>query len=131
MAWQEFYPARKLISAREGMVSFNLLQWNRYTVQLAFGGGTVTEGTSGEYTYSPPSPETIDYRSVVIEWQDGAKDYRLVIPKAMVTENVETNLVRTEAAVLPITLSIVGVSGNDPWYLLTDDPSFDTDTGAS
>lgn len=130
-AWQSFYPLRKIISARESMVKFALEQWNIYTVQLAFGGGSVTEPSTGEYKYVPPSPEEVDYRSMVVDWQDGTTNYRLVIPRGLVTESVETSLVRSEQATLPITFSVLGADAQDAWYFLTDDPGFDTATAAS
>lgn len=120
--WQSFYPVRKLVTERESSVSFNLMQWNKTTVPLAFGGGAVTEDAVGEYRYTPPAPETLDERAMIVEWLDGLYTYRLVIPRGTVEDAVETELVRTNAAALPITFGVTGVEGNDAWYLLTDDP---------
>ena len=107
-------------------MSFVLREWSRRTVQLAFGGGTVTTtaGPPAHYRYDPPAPEELDQRAVGIEWKDGTLTYRLIMVKAIVTEAVETNVVRTAAADLPITLGMIGSSGVAPWYIRTNDPAF-------
>lgn len=121
--WQLFYPARRIVTERDATLAFVLRQWSGDTVQLAFGGGALTQDGAGQYRYVPPAPETIDERALAIDWQDGTINYRLLIPRGMVTENVETNLVRTAAADLPITFGIIGDETEDPWILLTDDPA--------
>ena len=125
--WQLFYPARRIVTSRDFTVAFVLRQWSTETVSLAFGGGDFTWVGAGQYKYEPPSPEMIDERSLAVDWQDGDKNYRLIIPKGMVTENVETNIVRTGAADLPITFGVIGTDdAGAPWTLLTDDPAFET-----
>lgn len=125
LAWQSFYPVRKIVTSKDARVSFALRQWNENTIPLAFGGGSVTNPSTGVWRYAPPSPEDIDERALMIDWQDGTKDYRLIIPKGIVTDAVETNLVRTDSAVLPITFAAVPAStSDDPWYLLTNDIAF-------
>jgi len=119
--WQLFYAARKLVTAKEASLAFVLSQWSELTVPLAFGGGVTVMDGAGEYSYTPPAPGTIDERAMILEWVDGIKNYRLIIPRGLVTENVETNLVKTGAAELPITFSIVGTAAGTPWYLQTDD----------
>lgn len=124
--WQSFYDLRRIITAREGMLKYGLIQWSGDNFRLAFGGGTITESApgSGLYEYTPPDPEEIDERAQAIEWQDGAKNYRLIFPKGMVTENVETTIARTDMAMLPITFSLLGEDGVEPFRLQTDDPAF-------
>lgn len=129
-AWQSFYDVRKIVTARDAMVKFTLEQWNRFTVILAFGGGAVTDTANG-VKYEPPNPEDIDERSAVIAWTDGDKDYRIVIPKCIVADDVETNLKRTDLALLPITLGVIGVDGFKPWTFLTNDPNWELTGTAS
>lgn len=125
--WQLFHPARRIVTERDTNLGFVLRQWSKDTVPFAFGGGAITEpddvGNPGEYRYTPPAPELIDERALLLDWVDGTKNYRLVIPRGMVTDNVETNLVRTGAADLPITFGVNGSDGVDPFYLLTNDPA--------
>jgi hypothetical protein len=124
--WQSLYPVRRIATERDFLVAFVLRQWNRVTVPLAFGGGDVAETgpDTNIYRYSPPDPEDLDERSMLCDWVDGTRHYRIVIPRGMVTENAESNILRTGAADLPITFSVNGQDGVDPWYLLTDDPAF-------
>ena len=124
MVWQSFYAARRGVESREGSAAFQLMQWNGENVKLAWGGGDITADAEGAYRYTPPSPEDLDERALCVEWSDGSKDYRLVLPRGNVSENVETNLVRTEAAALPITFSLLGSDGADPWFFQTNDPAF-------
>lgn len=122
--WQLFYPAKKIVTARDFTAAFVLRQFSGLQVELAFGGGTVTEDAPGEFRFTPPAPEIVDERAAGIEWVYGDNTYRLIIPKCVVTEDVESKIVRTAALDLPITLGVIGEDGVDPWYLLTDDPTF-------
>lgn len=121
--WQSFYAARRIVSDRASMVVFALRQWSGVTVPLAFGGGTVTDN-AGEFTYTPPSPEELDERSLCVEWEDGSKKYRLYFPRGMVTSTTETVLQRQNAANLPITFEGLSDGTADIWSLFTDDPAF-------
>lgn len=134
-AWQSLYDLRKIVTGKDAMASFSLMQWSGANVVLAFGGGDVEEvvapvgptpgpAAPGEYRYHPPAPELIDERILAIEWADGDKDYRLIFRRGMVSENVETNVTRSAAALLPITFAILGEDGFDPWILDTNDPAF-------
>lgn len=123
-AWQSFYDLRKIVSSKEGSIAFSLMQWNGETVKLAFGGGTVTEPTSGEFRYTPPDPSELAELMVAVEWQDGDNDFRLVFPRGLVTENVEVDVTRTAAAMLPITVSLLGQDGVEPFILDTNHPAF-------
>jgi len=129
-AWQSFYDLRRIVTAKEGSLSFSLMQWNADTVKLAFGGGTITEPASDAYRYVPPDPGEIDERMMAVEWIDGDSDFRLIFPKGMVSESVETNIVRTAAGLLPITFSLLGEDGTDPFILDTNHPAFASGVGS-
>lgn len=128
-SWQGFGPVRRIVTDKDTTLSCTLLQWNKDTVKLAFGGGSVTEpdpvGSPGVFRYSPPDPDTLDERVMVLEWEDGGFAYRLVVTSGIVSEGVETNLTKTGAAMLPITFGANYKDGSDTWFLLTDDPAFD------
>lgn len=123
--WQLFYPARRIITDRDLTLGFVLRQWNKTTVPFAFGGGTLSIPTAGHFKYVPPAPEKVDERALMVDWIDGTKIYRLIVPRGLVTENVATNLTRTAASDLPIGYSIIGDDAGDPWTLLTNDPALD------
>jgi len=122
-AWQSFYPIRYIVNSRLVTVAFALRQWNNATVQFALG-GTIASN-SAEWTYTPPAPEVLDLRQLALEWFDSTKSYRLYIRRGLVTENVETQLVRTDSAALPITFSAMDPGGGTSVYsLFTTDSAF-------
>lgn len=122
--WQLFYPAKKIVTARDFTAAFVMRQFSGLQVELAFGGGTVSEDSAGKFRFTPPAPDVIDERALGIEWTYGDNTYRLIIPKGVVTDDVESKITRTAAIDLPITFGVVGEDGVEPWYLLTDDPTF-------
>jgi len=122
-AWQSFYPIRRIVTAREFMVDFAMRQWNGDNVEFAFGGGSIVTTANG-FEYTPPDPEVIDERSLILWWADGTKTYLLYVPRGMATANTEATLSRAAAADLAVTFSALS-DGTDPAYLLfTDDPAF-------
>ncbi len=122
--WQAFYPARKLITAREFSISFAMRQWNGFNVKFAFGGGTIASQGGGKWSFTPPAPGTIDERAFLMDWQDGTKNYRLYMARALATANTESTLARTSASDLAITMSALSDGVTSPYVLYTDDPSF-------
>ena len=130
-AWQSATPVRKIVTARTLTLGFTALQWNVSTFAAAYGGGEWSEITApappdpGVYRYDPPADEDdlVDYVAVV-EFVDGEKNYRLVVKQGNITESVETNLARSGAAVIPITVEAITPDGDDrSWYLLSNDPA--------
>lgn len=121
-AWQSADPVRRVVTSRENTVASSLMQWNADTFPVVFGGGSwANDGTT--YTFYPPGNEAAlaDF-AVIIDAEDGAAKQRWIVPKANVTEAVETNLVRGGAAVLPVTFGAVTLSGQSgPWRFLGDD----------
>jgi len=123
-AWQSFYPLRTIVTERNFSAAFVLRQWNRDTVSLAFGGGTF-EATGSFTKYTPPDPSVIDERVLVIDYQDGDDQFRLVIPRCVVSEDVASQITRTAAADLPITMSVLApAEGDDPWFIMTNAERF-------
>lgn len=129
-AWQSFYPVRKVVAAKTSGIETVLRQFNPDNAQLAFGGGAV-DVSGGVATYTPPAPGELADISAIVDWQDGDYNFRLVVPKAIVTGEVETNLVRTAAADLPIALEATpegeptdGDPETFPFYILSDHPAW-------
>lgn len=123
---QSFYEVRRFVTERASSAEFSLLQWDGDSVPLAFGGGTITEPTPGEFRYTPPDPDEIDERAVVVDVVDGDRNFRIGIPKSMVSSSVESTFARTGPALLPITLDVLGTDGTPPWVIDSDDPAWDT-----
>ena len=128
MAWQRQQPVRRERTGQALSFGFALEQWNTENVPFAFGGGTVVETASGVFKYEfPDDDDALDERSIVLDWQDGTKKYRLVFERGNVTEAVETNLVRSALATLPITFSVLAPEdGTSPGFFLAEDVSFST-----
>lgn len=124
--WGSFYPVKMRVTDASASLSFVLRQWDIETVPFAFGGGSIatTTGPPAHYTYTPPAPDEIDERALVLEWAADGHDFRLLVPRVMVTEGVETQLTQTAESDLPITLGVLGTAGVDPWQLLTNHPAF-------
>ena len=123
-AWQARQPIRRIRVSETAGVSFTMMQWNINTVPFGFGGGTITVPTAGKYKFTPSSTGATDERALIVQWQDGTKDYRLVIPKGEVGSLGDVSLNRQGTANLEVQFGVVGTDGSDPWYLLTDDPNF-------
>jgi hypothetical protein len=128
-AWQSATPVRRLTTARELTVATSLEQWNQDTFKVAFGGGSWTvTGTAPnqDFRYDPPADEDPLGESVVcVEAIDGVKRARWVVYKCNITEAVETQLVRTAAALLPVTFNAL-TPGNKTrsWHFLSNDQEF-------
>lgn len=119
--WQRFNPARIIVTERSSVVNFALRQWNRDTVELAYGGGTFSATANGT-KYEPPDPAELDERALVLRVVDGLKVVRFCIPNGLVTEDVESDFMRTDAADLPIAFEALATDDDDkPWFLLGND----------
>lgn len=124
-AFQSLLPVRKVVTGRAFDLSFVMREWTAENIVFAFGGGTITEPSAGEFRFDPPAAGDALYeRAMVVDWQDGDKNYRLVIARGVAAEAIETNITRTGAADLPITFSVLDDNGTT-YYLLTDDPAMD------
>jgi hypothetical protein len=124
-AWQTPYDVRRFVTGRMFELEFSLMQWNWHTVPFAFGGGTLTEPTAGEYKYVPPDGADLDERALVLDWLDGTEIHRLWVPRGIVIDAVEVTIKRDEAAVLPIKFGAIFDGTNDPWTYFTDSTAFD------
>lgn len=123
LAWQSFDPIRKIVTSRNVVLAFTLRQWNQDTVELATG-GTVT-GTAGDWELTPAAAGSLDERSLLLDWQDGAsRSFRLYIPRGIIGNDIETNIVRTAAADLPIEFAAFAPSTGSIFTMFTNDNAF-------
>jgi hypothetical protein len=126
-AWQSASAIRKIVTARDLGLGFTALQWNVATFAAAFGGGDWSEPSAGVFRYDPPADEDalVDY-AAVLDFEDGDKQYRLVVKEANITDTVEAALNRGSAAGLGMSLDAITPDGEDrSWYLLTNDPALE------
>ena len=125
-AWQSRSPVRREMTATEYTLSFVLEQWNSDNILLAFGGGTAGANASGDMLVEFLSQtDQLDEVSVICDWQDGTKQYRLVVTRATINDAVEVQLQRNELGMFPVSLKTLdpGESARE-MFLLTDDPAF-------
>jgi hypothetical protein len=122
-AWQNRRRLRDTYGRQSGEVVFTLLQWSSFNLVAAFGGGHVEEVAPGLFTFTPPRGN--DPKMLAVEWADGARHYRVVFLRGSVSQAVEVNLVRTAAALLPMTFVVFAADEDaDPFLFQTDDPAF-------
>lgn len=125
-AWQAAYPVRRLVTGRKFVVSMGLMEWKRATVSAAFGGGTWTETTANtKFKFEPPDADDLYELAFLIDFNDGTRDFRLYIPRAIVVDFGEVTLRRDEAAVLPLTLEATSDGTAAAFTLFSDDTTFD------
>jgi hypothetical protein len=126
-SWQSGAAVRKFVTEETFMIAGNLQEWSQQTIVTAFGGGEWTEPEVGVFRYDPPDPEDgLPEQAVVLDWQDGPAEYRLVVPKMSVEEDLETSLQRNAESKLPTTLSgVADDNGKITWYLLTNDENLE------
>jgi hypothetical protein len=120
-AWQVSTPVRVLVTNEPISIAFELEQFDKTTIMLAFRGGTFT-GTVAPWTYEPPDPGAVDVRALVIDAHDGAYSLRFCFPRAQVSEDVETQLVRSDAMRLPLTFNVL--AADEKWSIISDHPGF-------
>jgi hypothetical protein len=123
--WQSFYPVRRLITAEGFRVEFGMAEWSKVTWPLAMGGGVITTDSAGKFRYTPPDPgDGLDEKALGVDFNDGDKNYRLIILRGIAADSVEVNLAKKNTTDLPVAFDVLGTNGVAPWVLLTDDPAF-------
>jgi hypothetical protein len=120
--WQSISPLRYIITGVSLQAAFSLIQFNRDSLPLWLGGGTVTNQGGGSFLYNVSSTPTVDERVFGVEWTDGAITNRFVMGRCMVTEGGEATIGRSAAIELPLTISaMTPASGSVLGYFLTSD----------
>lgn len=120
-AWQVATPIRVLVTNEPISIAFELIQFDRLTVQLAFRGGTFT-GAAAPYTYQPPDAGASDVRALTIDAVDGDSTFRFTFPRVQLSESVEFSLLRSDAVRLPLTFSVLAAS--EKWSIISDHDAF-------
>jgi hypothetical protein len=121
---QSFYPVRRVVASLDILVEFDLQQWNSETLLLALGGGTVTEPTNNIFRFTPAAESFIDERALLLRTVDGDKVYLWGFTRTQNSKNFQSSLVRTDAAVLPIGMTVLDPGVSDAFFMITNDPAF-------
>lgn len=121
-SWQELNYTRIIPGRETFTIGFVLQQWNDANTTAAFGGGTITNA-GGVYKYVPRSAgNPLDERAWLADIIDGTRHLRIIIPRGIVVETVESKFARTEYAELPVTVeALVPSDGSAPWFFYSDD----------
>lgn len=130
---QSNWPTRRWQDGDSATVQVDLQEWSAVNFRAVYGGGTITKVAASpgppviveHYKFVPPAIGGRRETAAIIEIIDGNKHYRTVIPRCEQSEGVETGYDKSKESTLPLRLTILGSDDLDPWFLLTDDPSFD------
>lgn len=125
-AWQSRSAVRREITDEEQSLSTSLEQWNAENFTLAFGGGEITQLGNGLFEYVPlGDSDALAENAAILDFNDGDKRYRILIPRCSVTEATEIQLQRGALANLPVNLKVLAPgAGEKPWRMITNDPAF-------
>lgn len=121
---QRFRGVRTIVTEVGTSAQFVMRQWNAATLNLGFGGVTITEPSSGVYRIEPPAPEELNHRIIVMDAIDGDVINRFVIKRGMVSGDTTVAFARTEASDLPVTIEADEASEGTAWFMLSNDPSY-------
>lgn len=118
-AWQSVDPVRILVTAEPKVVAFELLEFDRETLILAFRGGSFA-GTTAPFTYTPPDAGASDVRAMCIDGIDGDNEFRFAFPRVELSGDLEFSLMRTDAVRFPLEFSVLAAA--EKWTLIADLP---------
>ena len=124
-AWQSSEPVRVLITNEPKTIEFELLEFDREALLLAFRGGAFT-GSAAPYTYTPPDPGTSDVRAMIIDGKDGALTFRFAFPRVQLQGDLEFALLRTDAVRLSMEFGVLASATK--WSIISDLPGFSAGT---
>lgn len=94
--WQTRQVLRNITTEFDVKFSFTLMQTNKATLSLAWGGATITPGTAGAFTLALPGDPAAEF-VLGIDWSDGSTSYRYVIPRASLTNIPAVKFTRKDA----------------------------------
>jgi hypothetical protein len=123
MAWQVSTPVRVLVTNEPITVEYELEQFDREAVLLAFRGGAFT-GATAPFTYTPPDAGASDVRAMTIDAVDGDYTFRFTFPRLQISDDVALQLVRTDVIRLPLTFNVLAAPTK--WAIISDHPAFST-----
>lgn len=123
-SWQSFPDdVRLLKSAAPTTVAADLLQWNRFSFEDAFGGGTWSDLGMGQFKYVPPATTDTHERAVICDMVDGDYTYRFVFPRMDNIAATEFSGQGSALSALTTQWSLLVPASGNRWECYTDDPN--------
>lgn len=111
--WQSLDRLRIINESLYRTVSFTSLQSSKETVQLAWGGATITPGTGPKYTLALADPSVVTEFMLGLDWTDGITIQRIIIARAALLTLPELTYTRKDAVKYPLEIAaLVPASGN-------------------
>lgn len=122
-AWQRRGPILRRLKNWDIGVKIDLMELAYNTIDLALGGATISEVSTGHYKVIPA--QIPSEMSLIVDMTDGTWNYRFVFIKGTVGGTTELDMPRDDAIKLPIDFSILELEASeDPFMILTDNPAF-------
>lgn len=121
MAWQSLSPVLTPLTAMAFEVSFTIMELNQAALS-AFFAGSAWENSAGTGRLDISANPGTQERLLVIEWVDNITDtYRLVVPRAQMTNREAMNLVRGDSTNVGLTLKALDDDGICAYLLTNND----------
>lgn len=118
-AWNTSNPLRTSYAPSEPTITFTLLQFDQFTLQEYFGGGTFTASAgAAPNEFEGPANGTAQEHAMVIDWVDGLRAYRWQVPKCAIAASGDMTLTREQFLQMPVAASILAPSSGPPFTLL-------------
>lgn len=118
--WQSPGVAKYFLTGIELTLEGALVNWNKEATQQYFG-GTWEEESEGIYRLDVPSDPVFDERMYVLDWKHGLFVYRMVVPRATMSDQGAITLNRGEPAAMQVTISAIATDDAPLAYILTND----------
>jgi hypothetical protein len=113
-AWQSAVPVRRIVTGSSLEIGFTLLQSNEDTMALYF--NAVQNGSNFELPVAPAPLE----RALLVDWIDGGENFRLLVPRAQLTDAGELTLARGEAVGFEMTFTALAPAAGPLAIVLTE-----------
>jgi hypothetical protein len=122
-AWQSAVPVRRIVTGSALEIGFTLIQSNTDTLSLYFNADVVAGVAGPPQTFDrfeiPVSPDPLE-RALLIDWIDGGENFRLVVPRAQLTDAGELTLARGEPVGFEMTFTALAPATGPLATVLTE-----------
>ncbi|MDX3206065.1 hypothetical protein ACKI1K_14980 [Streptomyces scabiei] len=126
-AWQSAVPVLYNVKGASFQIKATLLETSKLTTEQFYGASWVevmtddpTPEPTGIYRLDLSSTPELSELSIVVDWAQKGKNYRTVVPRAMISDRGGITLQRTEAQKYELTIDALDYNGG-LGYVLTDE----------